>query len=364
MNSRLEKLMSWLKAEQIDAAFITSPDNVFYLTRFRCEPHERLLGLAVFQNEEPLLICPGMETNDAKSAGWDMEVLGYSDTDNPWDLAEDRIKSRIPLIKSWAVEKDHLNVSRFEELSNRYDESSFINADEILNELRLVKDEQEIKLIKKACELVDFAVEVGVNELAEGKTELDIIAAIEYEIKKKGAGMSFDPIVLAGANAASPHGTPGLTKIERGQLVLMDLGVVYEGYCSDITRTVAFGEISEKQKEIYETVLKAEVAAVELTRPGVKAKLLDQTARNIINDAGYGQYFPHRLGHGLGISVHEFPSMTDTNEMVLKPGMVFTVEPGIYIPGVAGVRIEDDVLVTEHGVEVLTKFPKSLQFIE
>ncbi|RWR05331.1 M24 family metallopeptidase [Siminovitchia fortis] len=364
MNARLEKLMLWLKDQQIDAAFISSPDNVFYLTRFRCEPHERLLGLAVFQEKEPLLICPAMEADDAKNAGWDKEILGYSDTDNPWDLAEERIKARLPRIRSWAVEKDHLNVSRYEELSLRYEDADFVSADNILNELRLVKDEQEIKLIKKACELVDFAVEVGVNELAEGKTELDIIAAIEYEIKKKGAGMSFDPIVLAGANAASPHGIPGLTKIERGQLVLMDLGVIYEGYCSDITRTVAFGDITDEQKNIYETVLKAEEAAVKLTKPGVKARELDQTARNIIQDAGFGKYFTHRLGHGLGISVHEYPSITETNEMELEPGMIFTIEPGIYIPGVAGVRIEDDVLVTEEGVEVLTGYSKSLQIIE
>ncbi|HBZ11367.1 MAG TPA: aminopeptidase P family protein [Bacillus bacterium] len=363
MNTRLEKLMSWLKAQQIDAAFISSPDNVFYLTKFRCEPHERLLGLVVFQEKEPLLICPGMEVDDAKNAGWDKEILGYSDTDNPWDLAGERIKGRLPHIRSWAVEKHHLNVDRYEELSNRYEHADFSSADRILNELRLVKDEQEIQLIKKACELADFAVEVGVNELAEGKTELDIIAAIEYEIKKKGAGMSFDPIVLAGSNASSPHGIPGLTKIERGQLVLMDLGVVYEGYCSDITRTIAFGDVSDKQKVIYETVLKAEEAAIQLTNPGVKAKELDQTARNIIKDAGYGEYFPHRLGHGLGISVHEYPSMTETNEMKLEQGMVFTIEPGIYIPGVAGVRIEDDVLVTKDGVEVLSKYPKSLQLI-
>jgi len=364
MNSRLEKLISWLKDQQIDAAFISSPDNVFYLTRFRCEPHERLLGLVVFQEKEPLLICPGMEVDDARNAGWDKEILGYSDSDNPWNLAEERIQSRIPKVQSWAVEKDHLNLSRYEELSNRFEHAHFISADNILNELRLLKDEQEIELIKRACELVDFAVEVGANELAEGKTELDIIAAIEYEIKKKGAGMSFDPLVLTGANAASPHGIPGLTKIERGQLVLMDLGVVYNGYCSDITRTLAFGEISDRQKEIYETVLKAEEAAVKLTRPGEKAKELDQTARNIIRDAGFGEYFTHRLGHGLGISVHEFPSMTETNEMELEPGMVFTIEPGIYIPGVAGVRIEDDVLVTEDGVEVLTQYPKTLQIIE
>lgn len=175
--------------------------------------------------------------------------------------------------------------------------------------------------------------------------------------------MSFDTMVLAGANAALPHGTPGLTKIKKGDLVLFDLGVVYQGYCSDITRTIAYGDITDKQAEIYNTVLKAEEAAVSAVKPGVKASELDLTARNIIAEAGYGDYFPHRLGHGLGISVHEYPSMTTTNNLQIKPGMVFTIEPGIYVPDVAGVRIEDDLLVTENGAEILTKFPKSLQIV-
>ncbi|MBS4208773.1 Xaa-Pro peptidase family protein [Bacillus sp. FJAT-50079] len=365
MNQRLTKLIAWLKQEQVDAAFITSPDNVFYLTGFHSDPHERLLALAVFPNAEPFLVCPKMEELDAKNAGWEHEILGYNDTDPTWELVDKFVQKRVNKVNTWAVEKEHLNVERYEELSQRFNGASFIRAEQILNELRMVKDEQEIALLKKACELADFAVQVGMNEIAEGKTELDIIAAIEYEVKKKGvSGMSFDTMVLTGANAAMPHGTPGLTKIKKGDLVLFDLGVIYEGYCSDITRTIAFGDISEEQARIYNTVLQAEETALKAVKPGMKASELDLMARKIIEDAGYGDFFPHRLGHGLGISVHEFPSMTATNDLELRSGMVFTIEPGIYVPNVAGVRIEDDVLVTENGVEVLTSFPKSLQIVE
>ncbi|HEY4554120.1 MAG TPA: Xaa-Pro peptidase family protein [Bacillaceae bacterium] len=363
-NQRLDKLIAWLKAEDIDAAFITSPDNVFYLSGFRCEPHERLLGLAVFKEDDPFLVCPGMEAADAKNAGWNHEVIGYSDTDPVWEFVENSANTRTDRIRTWAIEKEHLNVERFEQLQARFQGAVFKPAEGILHELRLTKDHKELSSIRKACELADFAVQVGVNEIAEGKTELDIIAAIEYEVKKKGVtGMSFSTMVLTGANAASPHGTPGMTKIKKGDFVLFDLGVIYEGYCSDITRTVAFGDITKEQEKIYQTVLSAEEAAVKAVRPGVLAKDLDLTARHIIEDAGYGKYFPHRLGHGLGISVHEFPSMTATNPLEIREGMVFTIEPGIYVPGVAGVRIEDDVAVTADGVEVLTKFPRSLQII-
>jgi len=361
LNERLTKLTKWLKEEQIDAAFITLPDNIFYLSGFQSNPHERLLGLAVFPEQEPFLICPKMEMNDAKQSGWKYEIVGYSDTDRPWDFVEERVKARINKIQKWAVEKEHLNVERYEELLSRFPGAAFKGAEAILNELRMIKDQKEIALLRKACELADFAVQVGVHEIMEGKSELDIIAAIEYEVKKKGgSGMSFETMVLTGANAASPHGTPGDTKIQKGDFVLFDLGVIYEGYCSDITRTVAYGDINSEQEKIYRTVLEAEEAAVKATRPGMLAKDLDFIAREIIHQAGYGDYFPHRLGHGLGISVHEYPSMTATNELELKSGMVFTIEPGIYVPEVAGVRIEDDVLVTDEGVEVLTKFPKSL----
>ncbi len=176
--------------------------------------------------------------------------------------------------------------------------------------------------------------------------------------------MAFDTMVLSGPKTASPHGNPGNRKIKKGDFVLFDLGVVYQGYCSDITRTVAFGEPTDAQREIYETVRKAEQAAVDSVRPGVKAMEIDKAARNVIEQAGYGSYFTHRVGHGLGISVHEYPSVTGTNELVLEEGMVFTIEPGIYHPGITGVRIEDDVVVTADGVEVLTKFPKELLILK
>lgn len=187
---------------------------------------------------------------------------------------------------------------------------------------------------------------------------------IETALKKRGiTHMSFDTTVLTGPKAASPHGKTGQRKIERGDLVLMDLGVIYEGYCSDITRTLAFGEPSEQAKEVYDIVKRAEQVALDAVRPGVTAAELDGIARKTIEDAGYGEYFTHRLGHGLGISVHEFPSIHGGNNMPLEAGMVFTIEPGIYVADQVGVRIEDDLVVTENGYEVLTKYPKELTVI-
>jgi Xaa-Pro dipeptidase len=365
MNQRIEKLSQWMKETGVEVTFLTSPDNVFYLSGFLSDPHERLLGLAVFQEEEPFLICPGMEKNDAKRSGWNDEIIGYSDIENPWELVHKAIQKRLGKANTIAIEKEHMNVERFEQISSLFPGASFVSAEEKLRNLRMVKDEKELSIIREACALADFAIETGVSEIKEGKTELDIIAAIEYALKKKGVTeMSFSTMVLTGANAASPHGTPGLTKIQKGDLVLFDLGVIVDGYCSDITRTVAYGDINEKQAEIYETVLKAQKAALEASKPGALCSEVDLAARRTISEAGYGEFFPHRLGHGLGISVHEYPSLTETNSLALEEGMVFTIEPGIYVPEVAGVRIEDDVVVTSNGIEILTKYPKELQIIK
>ncbi|MGV3264144.1 M24 family metallopeptidase [Cytobacillus pseudoceanisediminis] len=365
MNNRLQKLSQWMKENDIQVTFVTSPDNVFYLSGFLSDPHERLLGLAVFQEEEPFLVCPAMEKEDAKKAGWSHEIIGYSDIQNPWEFIQTSIHKRIGKVNKAAIEKEHMNVERYEAISALFSGASFASAEEKLRQLRMVKDEKELEIIREACSLADFAIETGCAEIQEGKTELDVLAAVEYALKKKGVNeMSFSTMVLAGANGASPHGTPGMTKIQKGDLVLFDLGVVWNGYCSDITRTVAYGDINDKQKEIYDTVLKAQLAAVEASKPGVTCADIDLTARNLIAEAGYGEYFPHRLGHGLGVSVHEYPSLTETNSLLLEEGMVFTIEPGIYVPGVAGVRIEDDLAVTADGVEILTKFPKELQVIK
>lgn len=361
---RIHKLSQWMKEADIQLSFLTSTESVFYLSNFYSDPHERLLGVAVFQDAEPFLVCPAMEKEDAKKSGWPYEIIGYSDIENPWEFVRKAVAKRVDKVKNLGIEKEHLNVERYEELSIAFTNATFVSAEECLRKLRMIKDEKELATIREACALADYAIEVGCSEIQEGKTELDVLAAIEFELKKKGVtSMSFSTMVLTGANGASPHGNPGLTKIQKGDLVLFDLGVIVDGYCSDITRTVAYGDINEKQKEIYDTVLKAELGAITASKPGVSCADVDLTARNIIRNAGYGDYFPHRLGHGLGISVHEYPSLTETNNLLLEKGMVFTIEPGIYVPGVAGVRIEDDVVVTDNGLEILTKFPKELQII-
>ncbi|WLR56081.1 Xaa-Pro peptidase family protein [Mesobacillus subterraneus] len=364
MTERLAALSGWMKDNNVDVTFVTSPDNVFYLSGFLSDPHERLLAVAVFPDAEPFMICPAMDKENAKNAGWDMEIIGYSDTDDSMELAYNAIKKRVSSVKKTAIEKEQLNVERYEKMAGLFGGSEFVSAEEKLRIMRMVKSEEELQKLRVACELADFAIQTGVNEIQEGKTELDVLAAIEYELKKKGVTeMSFSTMVLTGKNAAAPHGTPGLTKIKKGDLVLFDLGVVMDGYCSDITRTVAYGEINKQQEEIYHTVLKAQLTALDTARAGIACSEVDLAARRVIEEAGYGDYFPHRLGHGLGVSVHEYPSLTSTNPLLMEKGMVFTAEPGIYVPGVAGVRIEDDVVITEDGIEILTKFPKELVFV-
>ncbi|HET7626806.1 MAG TPA: Xaa-Pro peptidase family protein [Bacillales bacterium] len=367
MNERLTPLCQWLRENECDFAFIHSTANVFYLSGFHCTPHERLLGLLVFPTDESVLICPRMEVNRAKNSGGTDEIIGYSDTDDPWTLiGETFTKRAIKNARTAAIEKQKLPFSYGEALKKQFPHLTFLDADEKLGELRMTKDANELRMLREAARYADLAVEIGVEAIEEGRTEMEVLATIEYEMKKKGIReMAFSTMVLAGENAAHPHGTPGKREIRKGDFVLFDLGVVLDGYCSDITRTVAYGHVNDKQREVYETVLQAQETALALSRPGLRIGDLDAAARKVIDDAGYGEYFPHRLGHGLGIEAHEAPSMGGNNDETLKPGMVYTVEPGIYIVDDAiGVRIEDDVYLSENGPECLTRFPKTLQVIK
>lgn len=365
-SKRLEHMTSWLKEKEYDMAFLHSTANVFYVTNFYTDPHERLMGVFAFQEAEPFFVCPFMEMGQAKAAGWEHEIIGYHDHENPWNMIKESLHKRgILKASAIAVEKEALSYARAESLLQLFPQAMLHAAEEKMNELRSVKEPLEISILKQAAELADYGVQVGIEALKAGVTEMDVLAAVEYELKRKGIReMSFSTMVLFGEKSADPHGNPGLRQLKEGDFVLFDLGVVLDGYCSDITRTVAFGDVNEKQHDIYETVLKAELAALEKSKPGTRIGDLDMTARDIITNAGYGDYFPHRIGHGLGISVHEFPSMSKNNDGILKEGMVYTIEPGIYVPGVGGVRIEDDVVVTKEGFETLTKYPKELQIIK
>jgi Xaa-Pro dipeptidase len=361
MNKRLQLFSDWLQEQHISLAFITSSPNVFYLSGFWCDPHERLLALLVFPEGEPVLICPQMETARARQSGWGYEIIDYDDTANPWELIARHVQARNIAVEQIAVEKSHLSLERYEQLHTYFQANTWLNAEEKLRQLRMIKDEKEIAILREAAQLADYAVEVGVSAIREGKTELDIIATIEYEMKRKGVReMSFATMVLTGQNTANPHGVPGQTPIQRGDFVLFDLGVIVDGYCSDITRTVVFGSATEEQKTIYDTVLRAQLAAIDACKPGAAIGAVDRAARAVIEQAGYGPYFTHRVGHGLGIEIHEYPSMNAANTMPLERGMTFTIEPGIYVPSVGGVRIEDDVFIADDGVGILTSYPKEL----
>ncbi|WP_299092945.1 Xaa-Pro peptidase family protein [uncultured Metabacillus sp.] len=365
MEKRLIKLMNSLQEQEIDMCFIHSKENVFYLTNFYSDPHERLMGLFLFKENEPFFICPQMEAGQVKEAGWNYEVVGYGDHENPWERIQDVLDKRdLKSIKKLAVEIETISYSRAENLQQIIQPEEIVSIEQILNEHRVIKDEKEAEILRQAAELADYGVKVGVHALKQGISEMEVLAAIEYELKKKGIReMSFSTMVLFGEKSGQPHGNPGLKTLSEGDFVLFDLGVVLDGYCSDITRTFVYKSYVEKQKQIYDTVLQAQLAALQASKPGKRIGDLDLIAREIITNAGYGDYFPHRLGHGLGINVHEYPSMSHTNNEVLKEGMVFTIEPGIYVPTVGGVRIEDDVMITKDGFEVLTKFTKEFTVI-
>ncbi|AGT33092.1 dipeptidase [Geobacillus genomosp. 3] len=364
MNKRLQAFSSWLQQQHSSFAFITSSANVFYLSGFFCDPHERLLALLVFPDGEPALVCPQMEAPRARRSGFRYTVIGYDDSADPWDDIHRHLKARGIKAVSIAVEKNDLSFARFERLSALFPNSQWLDAEDKLRQLRLIKDEQEMKALRQAAELADKAVEIGVSAIRPGVTELELVAVIEYELKKLGVeAMSFPTTVLTGAKTADPHGAPGTAAVAPGDFVLFDLGVIVDGYCSDITRTVICQTASDEQRLMYDTVRRAQQAAIDVCRPGTAMKAVDGAARTVITEAGYGNYFTHRVGHGLGIEIHEYPSLHGANSEPLAPGMVFTIEPGIYIPSIGGVRIEDDVAVTNGGVEVLTSFSKELLMV-
>ncbi len=227
--------------------------------------------------------------------------------------------------------------------------------------MREVKSDDEVAKIKKACEITDKAFSHMLEYIKVGMTEKEISNELEHTLKMfGGTKASFDSIVASGPNGALPHATPGDRKVQKCDLITLDFGCYYDRYASDMTRTIAVGDISEEQEKIYNTVLKAQLAGVQAARAGITGKELDQVCRDVITEAGYGEYFRHGTGHGLGLDVHEGPGVSSGNLEPLEVGNVVTVEPGIYVPGLGGVRIEDDILITEDGCKILNTSRKEL----
>ena len=359
--SKITSVQTYLDQEQLDLAIFSNPTTIHYLTGFASDPHERHMMLFILPDAESLLFLPALDVERAR-ATVNFPVVGYQDAENPWQRIKDSLPAKT--FKRIGAEFDNLNLTRFYGLKTIFDQD-FTDLTPLINRMKLIKSRDEIDKMLIAGEFADKAMQVGFDNISLQKTETDIIAQIEFEMKKQGISkMSFETMVLTGNNAANPHGIPGTNLIENNALLLFDLGVETLGYTSDMTRTVAVGQPDQFKKDIYKIVLEAQLTAQGFIKPGVTASQVDAVARQVIEKAGYGEYFNHRLGHGLGMDVHEFPSIMAGNDMVIEEGMCFSVEPGIYIPGKVGVRIEDCGYVTKSGFEVFTQTPKELLYFE
>lgn len=360
MNNRLQNLRTSLEINKIDALLITDAANKKYISGFSGSS-----ALLYISKDQAALItdfryieqatnqCPEFEIINQGSEGLIGTAMKIAQTDNA---------------KYIGFESAHTNYSTYKQLSG-FNQFELVPTENIIEEFRKIKDKEELDKMRKAESIGDLAFSKIVSlinlEYKNGLTENDIALELERIMRKNGAsGTSFGSIVAAGAKSSLCHAVPGNELLSQGGFVVLDFGCIYEGYCSDMTRTLFIGEPSEKHLEIYHTVLKAQLAALEGIKPGMKGKEVDKIARDIITDAGYGEYFGHGLGHSAGLEVHENPRFSATEEGIIKPGMVLTVEPGIYVPGLGGVRIEDMVVVTESGIENFTKSPKDLIIVK
>ncbi|TYP71224.1 M24 family metallopeptidase [Paenibacillus methanolicus] len=358
---RKNRLLAALADQGIGSALITSPTNVYYLTGFLCNPHERFMGLLLHERQEALFV-PLLDKDAALEAGYPADIVTVSDTEDAYELLGSRLPERGG---RFGVEMNAVSMAQGEKLRELLPNADFADAEPAIMGLRLKKSEDEIAKVRHAIDIVEKVVDFAASRAVVGMTEIELTAELEYRMRKLGASKpAFESIVLAGARSALPHGKPGEYAIARGDYVLIDIGVVADGYCSDITRTFVMGEASKEQERIYETVLAANMAAIARSKAGVALAELDAAAREVIEAAGYGDYFTHRVGHGFGMDVHESPSLHGANRSIAEPGLLFTIEPGIYVPGVGGVRIEDDVYIGADGTaDVLTSYPKALRLL-
>ncbi|MDO8969956.1 MAG: aminopeptidase P family protein, partial [Saprospiraceae bacterium] len=266
---------------------------------------------------------------------------------------------------SIGVESTHLRFLEFDYLQKALPQASFVSAESTFGNLRMQKDETEISCMKKAVQIAQKALQATMPVIKSGISEQDVASELVLQLYKAGSApeLPFMPILASGPNSANPHAVPSNRKLVRGDLLVIDWGAAYEDYFSDLTRTFALGECSPELKKIHDTVKAANAAGRAAGKPGVAAGVVDSAARDVIEQAGYGRYFTHRTGHGLGMEAHEPPYMFGGNQLKLEKGMTYTVEPGIYLPELGGVRIEDDMVITENGCESLSDFPRELKIL-
>jgi Xaa-Pro aminopeptidase len=351
--TRAERLAKLVAERELDMLFVSDLVNVGYLTGFGGTNGACLLG-----GEEHLFFTDFRYTERAEQeVGAEWERPDAERELLPQIAA--RMHGRV------GFEDAKLSARQLGRLENAVDEGvDLMPAGDLVEELRAVKNDDELRRIAAAAELADDVYRWALEQGLKGKTEREVARATEARIRELGAEPSFPPIVAAGENGALPHAEPGEREIGGGELVVFDMGALLDGYCSDCTRTFATGEPGEEAREVYELVRRAQQAALDAVRPGPGGKEVDAVARDMIDEAGHGDHFGHGLGHGVGLEVHEGPRLSTTSDDELAAGNVVTVEPGVYLPGKFGVRIEDLVVITDDGHRNLSGLPKELQLVD
>ncbi len=351
MNSyarRRHELSRWLEQNELDLLVVSSPPNLRYLTGFIGE------GIGIIGLDPPVLISDRRYEVEAGEQVPDCTVIfaeqGYLQQLACYLAELGRCRA--------GFESQHLSYSSYEKIAGLVDEVELVPTEGIIERSRAIKDDREIVTIRRSAQVISEAVSRVIAELTEGVTEREVSLWLRKAVLEAGGDdVSFQPVVAFGENSARAHAVPTERKLSQGDIVLIDAGAQVEGYCSDMTRTVVIGEPTAKFVEVYQTVRRAQQAAMAAIAPGVQAREVDAQAREVIDNSPYKGSFGHSLGHGVGLEVHEKPKIGQKSEEVLEVGQVVTNEPGVYLPGWGGVRLEELVLVTEQGAEPLTQAP-------
>lgn len=363
---RHRSLARILDKSRLDAFALNPGPSFFYLTGLHFHLSERPVIGIFLPTKRPAIILPELEEGKLERLPFPVRSFPYGEDPTSWEeVFEEAIRVTGLARKRVGIETRQLRVLELRLLQNAAPDTFFLGGEDELAALRMFKDPQEISAMRKGTQVAERALEATLPLIKIGMTERELANELVVNLLRQGSNpeFPFSPIVQSGPNTANPHGKPTDRKLSPGDLLLIDWGANVDDYFSDITRTFAIGEIDPELEKIGVIVLEANSAAREKAGPGVEAGQVDQAARSIILKAGYGKYFLHRTGHGLGLEGHEEPYIRNDNRQPLQPGMTFTIEPGIYIPQRGGVRIEDDVLITEDGLESLTTLPRELKRI-
>ncbi len=362
--TRLQTLQQIVASAGLDAVALVPGSNMIYLTGQEFHLMERPLFGFYPPAGDPVFVLPALEQDKLASPPYPIQLFTYTDTDGPDGAVHAALAALDMPGKRLGVEGLRMRYNEVQLIARHAPGSIITDAGDALAALRLRKDAAEVAALRRAIAISQDALQEVIGAVRPGMTERQIANALVIAMLQRGGGeLLFSPIVLGGPNSALPHGVPGDRPLREGDLLLFDFGISYDHYTSDITRTFALGEPDPRLREAYAAVYAANAAGRRAAGPGVPCQEVDRAARAEIEKAGLGAYFTHRTGHGLGMEVHEGPYIREGNTQLLEPGHVFTVEPGVYLPGVGGVRIEDNVLITPDGAESLTTFPRELQVI-